>query len=69
MDEGLCSVAATIPSLDFFAWNYAAYVVVRPSEGSVRLEDLPNFRPFGYGNSVDFGSDDATWLEQKDVPL
>jgi len=37
--------------------------------GSVQLEELPGSRLLDYGRGVDFGSDDAAWLEQKDVPL
>jgi hypothetical protein len=37
--------------------------------GSVQLKELPMSSCFDYGNCVDFGSDDAAWLEQKDVPL
>ena len=71
-DKSLCSIAATIPLLDFFMWDYVPFVVVRPAEGrvaSVQLEDLSCDRCSDYGGGVDFGSDDATWLEQKDIPL
>lgn len=71
-DEGLCSIAATIPSLDFLMWDYRPCVVVRPAEGrtsNVQLEDLPMNRCSDYGGAVSFGGDDADWLEQKDVPM
>ncbi|KAF9449680.1 hypothetical protein P691DRAFT_790625 [Macrolepiota fuliginosa MF-IS2] len=39
------------------------------SGASVELKELPSRRRLDCGNGVDLGSEDATWLERKDVPM
>jgi hypothetical protein len=39
-DGGLCSIAATILLLDFLVWGYIPFVVVRPPDAGVRVENL-----------------------------
>lgn len=57
-----------MPSIDFVGWHGEHYVVVRNGE-SVELKDLPTRRRLDCGKGVDLGSEDATWLERKDVPM
>ena len=67
------SIAIELPALDFVGWNGEHYVVVRteggPDGGTVELKELPSRRRLDCGNGVDLGSQDATWLERKDVPM
>lgn len=63
------SIAVTLPSVDFVGWHGEHYVVVRNSAGKVELKELPARRRLDCGKGVDLGSDDATWLERKDVPM
>ncbi|KAF8890753.1 hypothetical protein BD779DRAFT_1622465 [Infundibulicybe gibba] len=66
-------IATAVPSVDFIGWHGEHYVVVR-SEGdegceSVELKELPSRRRLDCGKGVDLGSEDAAWLERKDVPM
>lgn len=69
------SIATALPSLDFVGWSGEHYVVVRSTsttgvdEGLVELKELPSRRRLDCGNGVDLGSEDAAWLERKDVPM
>ena len=69
------AIAVTIPSLDFVGWHGEHYVVVRCSttdekpNGIVELKELPVRRRLDCAKGVDLGTDDATWLERKDVPM
>ena len=63
------SIAEAIPSLDFVGWHGEHYVVVRTGKGVIELKDLPSRRRLDCGNGVDLGSEDAGWLERKDVPM
>lgn len=66
------SIAATLPSLDFVGWHGEHYVVVRGETFGNRivdLKELPSRRRLDCGKGVDLGSDDAAWLERKDVPM
>ncbi|KAK7045361.1 hypothetical protein VNI00_007610 [Paramarasmius palmivorus] len=76
------NVAFNIPSLDFIGWHGEHYVVVRsggvepegyivPSYPSytVDLKELPSPRRLDCPKGVDLGTEDATWLERKDVPI
>ena len=67
------SIAIEVPSLDFVGWHGEHYVVVRSEGGSdcgaVELKELPSRRRLDCGNGVDLGSEDAAWLERKDVPM
>jgi hypothetical protein len=38
-------------------------------EACVELKELPVRRQLDCGNGVDLGSDDAMWIERKDVPI
>ena len=40
----------------------------RPAE-KVELKELPARRRLDCGKGVDLGTEDATWLERKDVPM
>ncbi|TDL26844.1 hypothetical protein BD410DRAFT_782927 [Rickenella mellea] len=74
-------IATCVPSLDFVGWHGEHYVVVRGDGGGVRgdgwdkgagvveLKELPTRRRLDCGTGVDLGSDDAAWLERKDVPI
>ncbi|KAI9435553.1 hypothetical protein H4582DRAFT_2059465 [Lactarius indigo] len=77
-----CDVALTLPSLDYVGWHGEHFVVVRhdhlgssavygPLGGgaSALLRELPVRRRRDCGNGVDLGSDDAMWIERKDVPI
>lgn len=70
------SIAIALPSLDFVGWYGEHYVVVRSTseesgvqKGLVELKELPSRRRLDCGNGVDLGSEDAAWLERKDVPM
>jgi len=67
------SIATALPSLDFVGWHGEHYVVVRTGhgidDGMVELKELPSRRRLDCGNGVDLGSEDAAWLERKDVPM
>lgn len=72
-NSSLRSIATVLPSLDFVGWHGEHYVVVR-GEGSgdgeaVELKELPSRRRLDCGKGVDLGSEDAAWLERKDVPM
>ncbi|KAJ3506307.1 hypothetical protein NLJ89_g6937 [Agrocybe chaxingu] len=62
------SVALAIPSVDFLGWHGEHYVIVR-SDSAVELKELPTRRRLDCGKGVDLGSEDAAWLERKDVPM
>ena len=77
-------VALAVPSVDYVGWNGEHFVVVRhhhqsnaPSGAcgnaangiSVELKELPVRRRLDCGKGVDFGSEDAMWMERKDVPI
>ena len=61
------SVAVTLPTLDFIGWHGEHYAIVRNT--NVELKELPARRRLDCGKGVDLGSEDATWLERKDVPM
>ena len=68
------SIAYSIPSLDFIGWHGEHFVIVRTTSdrqwsGNVELKELPTRRRLDCGKGVDLGSDDAAWLERKDVPM
>ncbi|ESK82186.1 hypothetical protein Moror_14458 [Moniliophthora roreri MCA 2997] len=71
------SIPCMIPSLDFIGWHGEHYVVVRSvgvdSEGRtmylVDLKELPSPRRLDCPKGVDLGTEDAIWLERKDVPI
>ena len=66
------SIAHALPSLDFVGWHGEHYVVVRRTGENgkkVELKELPVRRRLDCGKGVDLGSDDAAWLERKDVPI
>ncbi|KAJ7595103.1 hypothetical protein C8J56DRAFT_928399 [Mycena floridula] len=64
------SIATNLPSLDFVGWHGEHYVVVRTDEGhTVELKELPSRRRLDCGKGVDLGTEDAAWLERKDVPM
>ncbi|CCM05826.1 uncharacterized protein FIBRA_08060 [Fibroporia radiculosa] len=71
---GVSAVARALPSLDFVGWHGEHYVVVRTQSGAsypsrVELEQLPERRRLDCGKGVDLGSEDAAWMERKDVPI
>ncbi|KAF6750433.1 hypothetical protein DFP72DRAFT_911157 [Ephemerocybe angulata] len=69
------SIAHSIPSLDFLGWHGEHFVIARLAgdgrlwAGNVDLKELPTRRRLDCGKGVDLGSDDAAWLERKDVPM
>ena len=67
------SIASSVPSLDFIGWHGEHYIVVRTGNpcGKMRaeLKELPSRRRLDCGKGVDLGTDDAEWLERKDVPM
>jgi hypothetical protein len=69
------SIAMTLPSLDFVGWHGEHYVVARTgsegwgSVGMAELKELPSRRRLDCGKGVNLGTDDAAWLERKDVPM
>lgn len=65
----LLRIAASIPSLDFVGWHGEHWVIVRGTAGEVELKELPARRRLDCGTGVDLGSEDAAWLERKDVPM
>ena len=64
------SVAPSVPSLDVVGWHREHYVVIRAGEsgGRVKLKEL-SARRLNCGKGVDLGTEGATWLERKDVPM
>ena len=62
------SVALALPTIDFVGWHGEHYVVVRSGE-RVELKELPARRRLDCGKGVDLGSEDAMWMERKDVPM
>ena len=73
------SIARVLPTIDFVGWHGEHYVVVRSDHssssndgygnGNVELKELPTRRRLDCGKGVDLGSEDAAWLERKDVPM
>ena len=70
------SVAEVLPALDFVGWHGEHYVVVRHSvpDGAcgrerVELKELPARRRLDCAKGVDFGGEDAAWMERKDLPM
>ncbi|KAL1682122.1 hypothetical protein EV122DRAFT_274569 [Schizophyllum commune] len=61
------AVALAVKSLDFIGWHGEHYVIVRGAE--TELRELPSRRRLDCGKGVDLGSEDAIWLERKDVPI
>ncbi|KAI0309909.1 hypothetical protein OF83DRAFT_1253057 [Amylostereum chailletii] len=77
-------IALALPSVDYVGWHGEHYVVVRgPREAvgavlredderegaKVELKELPIRRRLDCGKGVDLGSEDANWMERKDVPI
>lgn len=62
------SIAVIMPSLDFVGWHGEHYVVVRSTD-KVELKELPARRRLDCGKGVDLGTEDAAWMERKDVPM
>ena len=70
--ENARSIARALPTIDFVGWHGEHYVVVRSSvreKGSVELKELPARRRLDCAKGVDFGSEDAAWMERKDLPM
>ncbi|KZT03268.1 uncharacterized protein LAESUDRAFT_659991 [Laetiporus sulphureus 93-53] len=78
------SVAAALPLLDFVGWHGEHYIVCgsagtgggcsddrkEKEDGMhVELKELPSRRRLDCGKGVDLGSEDAAWMERKDVPM
>lgn len=65
------SIPVVILALDFVGWHGEHYVVVRDEKDKniVELKELPARRRLDCGKGVDLGSEDACWLERKDVPI
>lgn len=80
-----CDVALAVPSLDYVGWHGEHFVVVRTHHPGIsvrgllgagvrggacaELRELPVRRRLDCGKGVDLGSDDAMWIERKDVPI
>ncbi|KAI0041668.1 hypothetical protein FA95DRAFT_1565151 [Auriscalpium vulgare] len=64
-------IAVTLPTIDFVGWHGEHYVVVRsgPTGSVVELKELPVRRRLDCGTGVDLGTEDAMWMERKDVPI
>ncbi len=78
-------VALAVPSIDYIGWHGEHFVVVRHNLGHqqsgasgdaangngacVEIKELPVRRRLDCGKGVDLGSDDAMWMERKDVPI
>ena len=62
-------IATALPSLDFVGWHGEHYVVVRCLGMGVELRELPTRRRLHCAKCVDLGSDDAAWMERKDIPI
>jgi hypothetical protein len=81
--SGARNIAIAIPSVDFIGWHGEHFVVVRNGaiaapggcggnwnrHTEVELKELPVRRRLDCGKGVDLGSEDAMWLERKDVPM
>lgn len=67
-NSGARHIAITLPSLHFVGWHGEHYVVVR-CPGDVELKELPVRRRLDCGKGVNLGTDDAAWMERKDVPM
>ncbi|KAI0354203.1 hypothetical protein OH77DRAFT_517571 [Trametes cingulata] len=66
------SIAHVLPSIDFVGWHGEQYVVVRGGGGKsdqVELKELPSRRRLDCAKGVDLGSEDAAWMERKDLPM
>lgn len=74
------SIAIAVPSVDFIGWHGEHFVVVHSGAApgayerswdrrTVELKELPVRRRLDCGKGVDLGSEDAMWLERKDVPM
>ncbi|OBZ74309.1 hypothetical protein A0H81_05551 [Grifola frondosa] len=67
------SIAFALPALDFVGWHGEHYIVVRTTAGEgqqkIELKELPARRRLDCGKGVDLGTDDAVWMERKDVPM
>lgn len=75
-------IAIDLPSLDFVGWHGEHHVVVRSGSGSksgsgsaghgkcaIELKELPARRRLDCGKGVNLGTEDAMWMERKDVPI
>ncbi|KAI0261950.1 hypothetical protein BC834DRAFT_893413 [Gloeopeniophorella convolvens] len=63
-------VALAVPAVDYVGWHGEHFVVARaPGGTSVELKELPVRRRLDCGTGVDLGSEDAMWIERKDVPI
>ncbi|EIN05157.1 hypothetical protein PUNSTDRAFT_92032 [Punctularia strigosozonata HHB-11173 SS5] len=76
----LQQIAVSVPSLDFVGWHGEHWVIVRGTSAgekseeseickNVELKELPARKRLDCGTGVDLGSEDAAWLERKDVPM
>ncbi|KAI0698173.1 hypothetical protein C8T65DRAFT_582077 [Cerioporus squamosus] len=64
------SIARALPTIDFVGWHGEHYVVVRSGEQEkVELKELPARRRLDCAKGVDLGSEDAAWMERKDLPM
>lgn len=62
-------VARALPSVDFVGWHGEHFVVVRARGARAELKELPVRRRLDCGKGVDLGTEDAMWMERKDVPI
>ncbi|KZV63416.1 hypothetical protein PENSPDRAFT_616581 [Peniophora sp. CONT] len=64
-------IAHSVPATDYIGWHGEHFVVNRSSkgEGELDIKELPVRRRLDCGKGVDVGSNDANWLERKDVPI
>ena len=76
-------VALAVPSIDYIGLHGEHFIVVRHNHGRhqsgasdsaangdevcVEIKELPIRRRLDCGKGVDLGSDDAIWMERKDV--
>ncbi|CDO77493.1 hypothetical protein BN946_scf184902.g27 [Trametes cinnabarina] len=66
------SIARALPSVDFVGWHGEHYVVVRGGADigdKVELKELPSRRRLDCAKGVDLGTEDAAWMERKDLPM
>ncbi|KAJ2984542.1 hypothetical protein NUW54_g10470 [Trametes sanguinea] len=70
------SIARVLPSIDFVGWHGEHYVVVRGSGANaldshekLELKELPSRRRLDCAKGVDLGTEDAAWMERKDLPM
>jgi hypothetical protein len=78
-NQSICRVIKAAPSLDYIGWHGKFFAIVRRTRNShsgrnfdgdaIETHQLSSWKRMNVGTGKDFGDNDVTWLERRDVPM